>query len=224
VPIPFAAVPLLSILREADRAELEPICRLRTFDKGETVFDEGMPADRIYFVIEGRVKIVKSTGSRDIIIEILGPGEPVGAAAAFEGHPFPATAIAMDHSTLLSIPERDFFSLLERRPEITRRLLGGMTMRLVMINKRLADMTGVVEARAARLFVTLAERMGVRNGTMVTIPLPLSRQELADFLGTTLETTIRLMSRWHKEEVVRTERDGFVVPDLEVLRQRGEEG
>jgi len=84
----------------------------------------------------------------------------------------------------------------------------------MMLNKRLADMTGSAESRAARLFVTLAERMGKRRDGGVFVPLSLSRQELADLLGTTLETAIRLMSRWQKENVVITEKDGFYIPDM----------
>jgi CRP-like cAMP-binding protein len=218
VAIPFNAIPLLASIRPADRAALEPLCRIREYEKGDTVFREAEPADRIYFVVDGRVKIVKATGSRDLILEILGAGEPVGAVAAFERRAFPATAIAMERSSLLSIPEREFFQLLETRPEMTRALLGALTLRLMMMNKRLADMTGSVEVRAARLFVTLSERMGVPRGEQTFIPLPLSRQELADLLGTTLETAIRLMSRWQKENVVLTERDGFLVAKAESLR------
>lgn len=179
---------------------------------------EGEPADRIHFVVDGRVKIVKAAGTRDLILEILGAGEPVGAVAAFERRPFPATAITLEESMILSIPEREFFQLLESRPEMTRHLLGGLTMRLMMMNKRLADMTGSVEVRAARLFLTLSERMGAPRGNGIFIPLALSRQELADLLGTTLETTIRLMSRWQKENLVLTEREGFAIPSVQALR------
>jgi CRP-like cAMP-binding protein len=216
--IPFNAIPLLSSIRPDDRTALEPLCRMRRFEKNEVIFHEAEPADRIHFVVDGRVKIVKAAGTRDLILEILGPGEPVGAVAAFERRAFPATAIAIEESTILSIPEREFFQLLESRPEMTRHVLGGITMRLIMMNKRLADMTGSVEVRAARMFLTLAERMGTQKDGATFIPMALSRQELADLLGTTLETTIRLMSRWHKESVVLTERDGFVIPDVAALR------
>jgi CRP/FNR family transcriptional regulator, nitrogen oxide reductase regulator len=215
--IPFDAIPLLASVRSADRVALEPLCRLRGYDKGGTIFDEGSPADRIHFVVHGRVKIVKAAGTRDIILEILGPGEPVGAVAAFERRPFPATAITLEPSSILSIPEREFFLLLESRPEMTRHLLGGLTMRLMMMNKRLADMTGTAEARAAKLFLTLAERMGQQRADKTFIPLALSRQELADLIGTTLETAIRLMSRWQKEGVVITEKDGFLIADASAL-------
>lgn len=219
VPIPFSSIPLLAALRKEDRELLAPLCRLRGYEKGDAIFHEGDPADRMYFVHVGRVKIVKSAGGRDVILEILGPGEPVGAVAVFERRPFPASAITLEPSSILSIPEREFFTLLESRPEMMRLVLAGLTYRLMMVNKRLADMTGSAEYRAARLFLTLSDRVGLTVEGGVRIPLPLSRQEIADLIGTTLETAIRLMSRWQKDDVVRTEKEGFFVPDIGHLRQ-----
>jgi len=218
-PIPFDAVPLLAALKKDDREALAPLCRMRGFDKGDTIFREGDPADRIYFVHIGQVKIVKAAGGRDVIIELLGPGEPVGAVAVFERRPFPASAIALEPSGILSIPEREFFALLEKRPEMMRHLLAGLTYRLMMVNKRIADLTGSAEHRAARLFLTLADRVGIPRGTATFIPLPLSRQEIADLIGTTLETAIRLMSRWQKENVVETEKSGFLIPAVDALKE-----
>jgi len=216
--IPFDSVPLLASLRGPDRAAIEPMCRIRGYDKNATIFDEGEVADRIHFVVSGRVKIVKAAGTRDMILELLGPGEPVGAVAAFERRPYPASAITLEPSSILSLPEREFFQLLESRPDMTRRLLAGLTMRLMMLNKRLADMTGSVESRAARLFLTLAEKGGVARDAHTFIPLALSRQEIADLLGTTIESAIRLMSRWQKEGLVLTEKDGFLISSPEALR------
>lgn len=218
VAIPFDSIPLLSALRKDDREALAPLCRMRGFEKAETIFHEGEPADRIHFVVLGRVKIVKAAGGRDVILEILGPGEPVGAVAVFERKPFPASALTIEPSSILSIPEREFFALIEKRPEMMRHLLAGLTYRLMMVNRRLADMTGSAEYRAARLFLTLADRVGLPKDGGVYIPLTLSRQEIADLIGTTLETAIRLMSRWQKDEIVMTDKSGFFVPAVAELR------
>jgi CRP-like cAMP-binding protein len=191
---------------------------MRGYEKGETIFHEGDPADRIHFVVLGRAKIVKSAGGRDVILEILGPGEPVGAVAVFERRPFPASAVALEPSSILSMPETEFFSLLEHRPEMMRRMLAGLTYRLMMVNKRMADMTGSAEYRAARLLLTLADRVGVPRGTGIFVPLPLSRQEIADLIGTTLETAIRLMSRWQKDNIVLTDKSGFFIPVVDDLK------
>ena len=87
------------------------------------------------------------------------------------------------------------------------------------LNRRLADMTGSVEYRTARLFATLADRLGRNQGGSVFVPIHLSRQEIADLVGTTIETAIRVMSRWQKEGLVETERDGFLIRKIEALRE-----
>jgi CRP-like cAMP-binding protein len=217
-PIPLGAIPVLLSLTEDDRRALEPLCELRAYEKGATIFEEGDPAHSIHFLFLGRVKIVKAVGDRDVILEILGSGEPVGAVAVYERRPFPATAIALEPSGIISIPSREFFALLEKRPEITRRLLAGLTVRLMALNRRMADMTGSVEHRIGRLLATLAERAGQRgeNGT-VFVGIALSRRDIADLVGTTVETAIRVMSRFQKEGIVETEKKGFRIRDLAAL-------
>lgn len=218
-PIPFNTIPILAPLNAEDRAALAPLCELRAYEKGATLFEEGHAATFIHFLFVGRVKIVKATPDRDLILEILGPGEPVGAVAVFEQRPFPATAVALEPSGTVSIAERDFFQLIEKRPEITRRLLAGLTLRLMALNRRLADMTGSVEYRAARLFSTLAERIGKAGADGTFVALHLSRQDIADLVGTTIESAIRIMSRWQKEGIVETDKEGFLIRKMERLRE-----
>jgi len=74
-----------------------------------------------------------------------------------------------------------------------------------------------VETRFARLFLKLCDQIGKPDRGGVFIPMPLSRQELADLSGTTIETAIRIMSRWQKDDVLHTEKDGFVVLDRAAL-------
>src|ERR1051326_1840805 len=121
--------------------------------------------------------------------------------------PVPAGASPLEASTCVVSPRAAFFRLLETTPSLVRGLLLGLTTRLVELTNRLAELTsGRLEGRFARLFLKLAREMGrsERGGTF--IPLPLSRQELADMSGTTIETCIRIMSRWNKDAVVRTEK------------------
>jgi CRP-like cAMP-binding protein len=122
--------------------------------------------------------------------------------------------MALEDTTCVIIPRPAFFRLLESNPSLVRGLLLGLTTRLVELTNRLAELTGGrLEPRFARLFLKLASETGraERGGTF--IPLALSRQELADMTGTTVETCIRIMSRWNKDAIVRTEKDGFVVLD-----------
>ena len=99
-----------------------------------------------------------------------------------------------------------------------RGLLVGLTHRLVELTNRLTELSGGrIEGRLARFLLKLATDMGQRREDGVFIPLALSRQELADMIGTTIETSIRIMSRWGKDGVVRTDKDGFLIVDRAAL-------
>jgi CRP-like cAMP-binding protein len=206
--------PIFSRLSPADRKTIAEVADVRQFEKGETIFEQEAPS-AFYAITSGRVKIFKMMpNGKDVILEVFGPGDPLGAVAAYMERPFPASASALEDTTCVVIPRPAFFRLLESNPSLVRGLLLGLTTRLVELTNRLAELTGGrIEPRFARLFLKLANQMGraERGGTF--IPLALSRQELADMTGTTIETCIRIMSRWNKDDVVRTEKDGFVVLD-----------
>src|SRR5215831_4981376 len=202
-----------------DRQRLAAAARLREYEKGATLFHEGDPSDLLFTVVSGRVKVSKTTArGTDVILEIFGPGDPVGAVAVYESRAYPASATALEPTTCLVIPRQTFFSLLETYPTLVRGLLIGLTHRLVELTNRLAELSGGrIEARLARFLLKLADDMGQRRPDGVFIPLALTRQDIADMIGTTIETSIRIMSRWGKENVVRTEKDGFVVVDRGAL-------
>jgi len=212
-------VPLYRRLSAEDRAELATACRVENYGRGDLVFAEGDPAADFFTVVEGRIKVFKGTpDGRIVILEIFGPGDPVGAVAVYEELPYPATAVALEATICLRTPKQDFYALLERRPSLVRGLLMALTHRLVLLTNRLAERTGGrVETRFARLFLKLSDDIGRPDRSGIFIPMALSRQELADLLGTTVETSIRIMSRWGKEGIVQTEKEGFFVTDVEAL-------
>ena len=208
-------------LTQDDRSHLAGVSRLKTYAKGERIFGEGEPSDFFSVVVSGRVKIVKMTpAGKDVILELFGTGDPFGSVAAYEGRPFPASAVALEETVCLMTPRREFFALLEQHPSLVRGLLFGLTQRLVELTNRLTELSGGrVESRIARLFLKLGENIGRPAPEGITIPMVLSRQELADLTGTTIETCIRIMSRWGKDDIVRTEKDGFVLVDKSALEE-----
>ena len=208
-------------LSPEDRARIAAVSHLREYGRGDRIFAEGDLSDFFVSIVTGRVKVFKATpAGKEIILEIFGPGDPLGAVAVYEGGAFPASATALEPTTCLILTRRDFFHLLEENPSMVRGVLTGLTTRLVELTRRITELTGGrVEARFARLFLKLADQMGRTDRGGVLIPMPLSRQELADLTGTTIETCIRIMSRWGKDDVIRTDRDGFVVVDRPTLER-----
>ena len=114
--------------------------------------------------------------------------------------------------------------MLEQHPSLVRGLLVGLTHRLVELTARIAEVSGGrVEARFARLFLKLGGQVGRPQANAVFVPMALSRQELADLMGTTIETAIRIMSRWNKQNVVQTKPDGFLLIDRAALERLAQE-
>jgi len=215
------AVPLYRRLSAEDRQRLAAVTVAKRYAKGDLIFAEGDAADVFFTVASGRAKVFKMTpAGKDVILEIFGAGDPLGATAVYESRPYPASAMALEDTVCLAIRKQDFFALLESHPSLVRGLLLSLTRRLVELTNRLAELTGGrVEPRFARLFLKLADQMGRQEDDGIAIPMALSRQELADLTGTTIETAIRIMSRWGKDGIVRTDKDGFVITDRAALEE-----
>jgi CRP-like cAMP-binding protein len=211
--------PFFRRLSATDLERLATIAVSRSYGKGDLVFSEGDDPAYLHTIASGRVKMVKRMPSgREVILEIMGPGDPLGAVVAYEGRPYPATAVALEPVQALLLPRSELFAMLEQHPSVVRGFLSGMARRIVELTQRIPEVAGGrVETRFALLFLKLAENLGRPEGEFTFIPLPLSRQDLADLSGTTLETSIRVMSRWGKEGVVLTAPDGFRIGNREIL-------
>lgn len=217
----FRAVALFRALSGDDRARLAEVSALRFYEKGEALFAEGDTSDFLYTILSGHAKVIKSIPSgKEVILEIFGPGDPIGAIAAYEDRPYPATAVAIERTSCLLVRRAPFFGLLQRHPTLVKGFILGLTQRIVELTKRIPEVAGGrVETRFAHLFLKLADKAGRPGPEGTFIPMALSRQDLADLTGTTIESCIRIMSRWGKEGTVRTEKEGFVLLDRPALEK-----
>ncbi len=202
----LARVPMFRRLDAEDRRRIAAVSTLHEYDRGDEVFAEGDPASAFYIVASGQVKVVKSTPTgREIILEIFGAGDPLGAVVGLRrASPFRPPRARSSRRSAWCTPREAFFRLLAEHPSLVRGLLSGLTMRLIELTNRLANLSGArVEERIARLFVQKLEEQGRPERGGWFLPIALSRQEIADLAGTTIETAIRVMSRWGKSGVVR---------------------
>jgi CRP/FNR family transcriptional regulator, cyclic AMP receptor protein len=219
------SLPVFRGLSPADQARIAGLASLKEFKRGDFLWHEGDDAESLTVIVRGRVKIVRQTGPSDVILELFGEGEPVGAIAVYNYMPYPASAICLEPVTLMLLPRRDYFELLDRNPEFARAIIRELTKLVVGLTRKIEEMRGQkVEVRIAQLFLTLADRMGRETKTGVEIPIHLSRQEVADLVATTVESAIRVLSRWGRERVVISGERRFLIPSREKLRQIAEGG
>ena len=215
----LAALPMFEGLPAPLRARVEAFATLQEVAKGHALWHAGEPAESLTVVVTGRVKIVRHADSGDIILEIFGPTETVGVVAVYNQIPYPATAIAMEPTLLVRLPRRDWFDLLEKDPGLARAMMLQLTRLNMSLTRKLAAMHGKrVGARVASLFLALADRLGRDTSEGIEIPLALSRREIAELVGTTVESAIRVMSHWNREGVLVTGQQRFVIPDRERLK------
>jgi CRP/FNR family transcriptional regulator, nitrogen oxide reductase regulator len=206
-------------LRAADRERIAAATREQHAAAGKTFFVEGQPADSVWAVKEGLVHIVKhGPEGREIVLEVIPPGELFGAVVALEDRPYPASAVAAEESVVWRMPAALARELCQKHPTLRAAILDQVTSRLRSAHERLRSVAlEPVEQRLARMILTLAAKIGQQKDG-VTV-LNVTRQELADMVGTTVETTIRVTSRWRQAQVISSSRQQLGLTDLAALRK-----
>lgn len=220
--------PAFAALRPGDVQSLAVVAREERVRARDYVFMEGDPARWFCLVKTGHVKILRhARGGRDVVLELLGPGEMFGGVAVIERRPYPASAQATEPSVIVKIPQEPIVALAEREPSIVREIALMIGRRLRGAHDSVTSLAAdPVEARLAAALVRLADREGSRSAAGIALPFPLTRQSLADMTGTTVETTIRIVSRWLKDRIVVEEGGHLVLRDIDALRglTEGDEG
>jgi len=204
-------IPLFAALTPEQIASFADRFRVDVFAPDTFIFLEGDPADRLWVVQSGQVKIIKySADGLENILEVILPGEMFGGAGIlFPVHP--ATAVAMTETTTLSLEREGYLQLARQFPDIALRIIAILGERLRAAMKMRALSTDRVDVRVAHILLKLCDKVGEKTLEGVKINLPLSRQDLADMTGTTIETAIRIMSKFRKEGLVFTEPGGYIV-------------
>jgi CRP/FNR family transcriptional regulator len=212
-----ARIAFLRALSPADRERLRPYAAVRRIAQGSAIWTLDESAQEFIFAIEGHVKLMRPCeNGREVMIDVGQPGELLCASAACAYAPYCCTCTALDRDVVvLALPRRDVLHLLEQNPAAAAAFVREATGREMRLGRRIAELaSGLVEQRVCALLLRLGEQAGTPlGGGQTRIALKLSRQDLADLCGTTLESAIRVMTRLSREETVRTTAAGFVIRD-----------
>ncbi|MEZ4393112.1 MAG: Crp/Fnr family transcriptional regulator [Polyangiales bacterium] len=212
-----------SLLPEDRLEELSAVSSLLRLKRGSGVWHLGQRATSFVVIAHGLVKLMRASSSqRKVLLGIRGPGECLGDAAAVEGRAYECDAAALTESVVVAlVPRREALSALGSSGpaalELARLCAHGATL----ASRRLALFTAPAEERLAATLMELGSRFGddLDDGATL-IPLRLTRAELAALVGTTVETTIRTLSRWQREGLVTTGGGGLTLHNAEALSRR----
>lgn len=213
-------ISIFSTLTSSDLREIAPYLVPVSFKKKEVIFSEGDPSEWFYIVSEGKVKITKlSQDGKEIILEIIPPMDFFGGLAVIRGFPYPANAVAMEDTRLLKISRSNLMRILDRFPNLMHCMALQLGDRMKESHETLKSIAlERVESRIASLLLKLSDKTGKRVDDAIVIDMKLTKQDIAEMVGTTVETSIRTMSKLKKLGIV-TEKDGrIIIKNLERLK------
>lgn len=199
-----------------DRPQIREILDLavpRRYDTGSAIFREGAEAERFYLLLDGVIRVIRTTPTGEQIIALhIAPGQLFGIAPALQRDTYPATAMAAADCVALSWPVRlwhDFTAKYDGFATESYRTVGE---RLGEMQTRIVELaTKAVEQRVAAALLRLANQTGRKTDEGIEITFPITRQNISDMTGTTLHTVSRLLSAWEKEGLVKSTRKHVVV-------------
>jgi CRP/FNR family transcriptional regulator len=212
-------IDLFKNLSDDELKELEPYLVAVSYGKKETIFSEGEQPEWFYIVVKGKVKVTKlSHEGKEIILEVISPYDIFGGVAVLRNFPYPANAVAMEDSEVLKISRKNLMRLVDRFPNLMYCIALQLGDRMKSSYDSLKNIAlERVEARIAALLLKLSNKVGVDTDEGVLIDMRLTKQDVADMVGTTVETSIRTFSKFKKQGLL-TDSDGkIIIKDREGL-------
>ncbi|ROR73197.1 CRP-like cAMP-binding protein [Bogoriella caseilytica] len=215
-------IPLFEALEDQDKAELRALMTETTVRRGETLFTEGDPGDRLYIIVEGKMKLGHTApDGRENLLAVLGPGELLGELTLFDPGPRSGTATAVGLTELLSLEHDALMGFIERRPALAKHMLRELARRLKRTNEALADLVfSDVPGRVAKALLDLAERFGKQTDQGVHVPHDLTQEELAQLVGASRETVNKSLAEFVHRGWIRLEGRAVLLLDVERLKRR----
>ena len=198
-------VPFLKGLSTSDLQKISRRFSETQFKKGEYLCWEGDPTDSLWVIKQGKVKITKGSSSgKEIVLDIVSSGELCGGSAVYSDV-YPASALAVENVTAYALSKRDFFALLGAYRNLAAQFIMYLGGKLMKAHEMMMSLVASnVEKRIAALLVGLCEKHGSQTSQGIRINLRLTRQDIADIVGTTVETAIRVMSKFAKNGILTT--------------------
>jgi CRP-like cAMP-binding protein len=216
------SAPLFAALDEQAAASLRQSMVEVNLSRSETLFDEGERGDKLYVIVEGKIKLGRtSNDGRENLLAILGPGEMFGELSLFDPGPRTATATSVGDSRLIGLGNDAFEPWLMQHPEVAQTLLRALARRLRRTNETLADLVFTdVPGRVAKALLDLSTRFGRPAEDGILVAHELTQEELAQLVGASRETVNKALADFATRGWLRLEARAVVLLDIERLKRR----
>lgn len=186
----------------------------------QVIFSEGGPCQGLYILCAGMVKLYHSDRfGRDHILEVAAPGALLGELPAEEGQTLSISAEALTEAQLSYLPRERLTRFIQKHPDTAMRMIGALSVELAAARRKARDLAlKGAESRMAGLLLRLASADGgMTRGQRLR--LPYTRQEMAEMIGVSTETAIRLLTRLREKSVIDATNRELVIRDVDRLQR-----
>jgi CRP-like cAMP-binding protein/AmiR/NasT family two-component response regulator len=187
--------------------------KIKEFKKKEVIYTEGANPMGVYFLNKGKVKILKSSElGKELITDLINEGDFFGYVSLLEGELYTDSAQAMEDSEICMIPRDDFFSLLFSNREVAGKFIKMLSNELAEKEERLVKLAyHSVRKRVAEALITIRDRY--KKDSDAKFSMSISREDLANIVGTAPETVIRTLSDFKDEKLIDIKASNITILD-----------
>ena len=192
------------------------------FPKGTTIFEEGEPGDRLYIIVDGKVKLARhAPDGRENLLSVMGPSDMFGELSIFDPGPRTSSAVCVTDVTCATMDSTMLRQWIDNHPEISQQLLRVLARRLRRTNASLADLIFTdVPGRVAKTLLQLANRFGVHEGGALRVNHDLTQEEIAQLVGASRETVNKALATFAHRGWIRLEGKSVLIVNTEHLARR----
>jgi len=195
--------------------------RVERYPAGEEIYAKGSPGQSMMAVLRGTAKMTSvSRDGKEIVLNIMHPGEIFGEIASLDGGERSADAVAMTDCEILVLHRRDFMPILEKRADICLILLRILCQRLRQTSEQVEDVLfRHLESRVAKALLHLAESATLHGVPGSPIELHVSQRELGNFAGGSRESVNKILQSWHKAGWIVLGKGAIVIRNLAAIER-----
>lgn len=214
--------PLFSDLDDEAATALGTSMQETRLRRGEVLFSEGESGDRLFIVLDGKVKLGRTAADgRENLIAVMGPGQMFGELSLFDPGPRSTTATAVTDVDMQSLGHDELIGWLPEHPNVARALLHQLAARLRRTNDVVADLVfSDVPGRVAKALIDLSARFGRRADDGIHVHHDLTQEELAQLVGASRETVNKALADFAMRGWLRLEPRSVVILEPERLTKR----
>jgi len=220
----LSEIRLLSELSDDEVGVVEKSCRWKTYGASEQIIDQHSDSRDIFFVADGRVRVVNySLSGREITFDDLEPGSHFGELAAIDGLPRSASVMALADTRIASLSAEQFHNIILEHPAIALKLMKHLAHLVRTSTSRIMELSTLgANNRIHAVLLRMARKVTEDEETAIISPIPV-HSAVASRVSTTRETVARVMNDLARKGIVERQKTALVVKDLDRLEDMVEE-